>query len=410
MKKLILTTLNNNDEIWYRCFVPFILSLRKTDYDGDIGVISYHLSSEKREKLAEHNVLIFEAEYRFNELLIDRHISTALIAQNYDYEQIALYDADIWFSSPNLTIFEQVQDNYSLHCCYDVIKPTFLTSCIPDNKKNEVQEKFNQLYHNQQYIWQAGVLIAHKQGWINYLNYIEKTLGNLMDFSMVYGIDACVLNLYAYDTNQVTHISEKYNCLPYWGIKLNDIDNGGYFTLNNEMVEGVHVTRFHRMSKEYNYIFLYKNYYLQYGTAFSLNILDIHQYTHCGKIFSTLQQKSSHLLTVEYIECNALLSDIDTNGIIASKDSLFLNFTGNSTLTLRNNQQDFKIGFIYQALPNKEIPTQIKITLNNRELDLELNKFYLIEILSGDILQLSSCDIWKEKTGIRYVFHDVKFI
>lgn len=126
MKKLILTTLNNNDEIWYRCFVPFILSLRKTNYDGDIGVISYDLSPEKRKKLAEHNVLIFEAEYRFNELLIDRHISTALIAQNYDYEQIALYDADIWFSSPNLTIFEQVQDHYSFHCCYDVIKPTFL--------------------------------------------------------------------------------------------------------------------------------------------------------------------------------------------------------------------------------------------------------------------------------------------
>lgn len=354
--------------------------------------------------------MIFESENRFDELLIDRHISTALIAQRYDYEQIALYDADIWFSSSNLTIFEQVQDHYSLHCCYDVIKPTFLTNCIPNNKKNEVQEKFNQLYHTQQYVWQAGVLIAHKQGWTNYLNYIEKTLGNLTDFSMVYGIDACVLNLYAYDTNQVTHISEKYNCLPYWGIKLNDTDNGGYFTLNDEMVEGVHVTRFHRMSKEYNYISLYKNSYLQYGIAFSLNVSDIHQYTHCGEIFSTLPQKGNHLLTVEYIECKALLSDIDTNGLIASKDSLFLNFTGNSTLTLRNNQQDFKIGFIYQALPNKEMPTQIKITLNNRELDLELNKFYLIEILSGHTLQLSSSDIWQEKTGIRYVFHDVKFI
>lgn len=36
MKILILTALDNNDEIWYRCFIPFILSLRQTNYSDDI--------------------------------------------------------------------------------------------------------------------------------------------------------------------------------------------------------------------------------------------------------------------------------------------------------------------------------------------------------------------------------------
>ena len=51
MKRLILTAINDSDEIWYSCFVPFILSLRKTNYQDDIGVITYHLSREKKEKL-----------------------------------------------------------------------------------------------------------------------------------------------------------------------------------------------------------------------------------------------------------------------------------------------------------------------------------------------------------------------
>ena len=45
-------------------------------------------------------------------MLLDRHISVADIAEKYAYEQIAFYDADIWFPSQTLTIFDQIMDMY----------------------------------------------------------------------------------------------------------------------------------------------------------------------------------------------------------------------------------------------------------------------------------------------------------
>lgn len=52
MKRIILTALDNNNTIWYEQFLPFILSLQKTDFytekKGDIGVLDYGLSLEKK--------------------------------------------------------------------------------------------------------------------------------------------------------------------------------------------------------------------------------------------------------------------------------------------------------------------------------------------------------------------------
>lgn len=52
MKGIILTALDNNNTIWYEQFLPFILSLQKTDFytekKGDIGVLDYGLSLEKK--------------------------------------------------------------------------------------------------------------------------------------------------------------------------------------------------------------------------------------------------------------------------------------------------------------------------------------------------------------------------
>lgn len=121
MKRLILTALNDSDEIWYSCFVPFILSLRKTNYQDDIGVITYHLSQGKKEKLQENNILIFEGGKYLPDLSIDRSLTAASIAEEYHYDQIALYDADIWFPKTDLTLFDKLQNEQSLYACYDVI-------------------------------------------------------------------------------------------------------------------------------------------------------------------------------------------------------------------------------------------------------------------------------------------------
>ena len=63
MKRIILTALDNNNTIWYEQFLPFILSLQKTDFytekKGDIGVLDYGLSLEKKSVLEKNNIFCF---------------------------------------------------------------------------------------------------------------------------------------------------------------------------------------------------------------------------------------------------------------------------------------------------------------------------------------------------------------
>ena len=58
MKKLILVALNDNDDIWFNCFIPFAITLKSTNYDGEIGIISYNLSNNKKEKLFFYKKII----------------------------------------------------------------------------------------------------------------------------------------------------------------------------------------------------------------------------------------------------------------------------------------------------------------------------------------------------------------
>lgn len=57
-KRIILTALNHNEKLWYEQFIPFISTLKKTDYEGDIGVIDYGITSEAKDVLAKNNVLV----------------------------------------------------------------------------------------------------------------------------------------------------------------------------------------------------------------------------------------------------------------------------------------------------------------------------------------------------------------
>lgn len=59
MKRIVLTALNDNNKIYYDNLIPFILSIKETDYEGDIGIIDYGLSQDKKEVLKANNILLF---------------------------------------------------------------------------------------------------------------------------------------------------------------------------------------------------------------------------------------------------------------------------------------------------------------------------------------------------------------
>lgn len=405
MKKLILTALDNNDEIWYRCFIPFILSLRQTNYSYDIGVISYQLSLEKQEILKSNGIIIFESENKFPEILVDRHYTASIISQDYDY--LAFYDADIWFSYKELTVFEQLKDNKSLYCCYDVIHPPFLLQPLPDNRFEATQQKFQALIEVQQYFWQVGLIAGSKQAWENYRHYIEHDLFSLSEFRMQYGIDTTILNLYSCDTKQVKHISEKYNCLPYWGIQLT---TENYFSLNNQPVEAVHITRYHRESKEYNYIQLNQLNYLNDGAKFSLLRSKILYYSNCGHLFSSLPQKENNApLFIEQLSCSYLSANIDLEGVFYQKDDLIIDLSSDSEIFLKNSSsQTINMIFSFQEKLNTRLPCYMYFELNEEKLNLERNISYSLIINPYSYVKLTTSDLWSNGTGIRYIFRGIR--
>ena len=81
MKRIILTALSQNHNLWYEQFIPFIITLRNTSYVGDIGVINYGLSDEYIETLNRNNILIFSPLNAVTNLALDRHISASHIAK-----------------------------------------------------------------------------------------------------------------------------------------------------------------------------------------------------------------------------------------------------------------------------------------------------------------------------------------
>lgn len=223
MQKLILTALDDNDPLWYDNLIPFLLSLRQTDYDGEVGVLDYGLSAAKREVLEGHQVRLFTPSHRCSELLLDRHLSAADIAEVHGVAQLAVIDCDIWFPQPHLDLFAQMQSMDKLYCAFDPWRCTFLISCVVDEAVKEIREQLDTLQQQQGYVWQAGMILGGRDAWINYRDY---AVGCLKEnhFKAVYGIDATLLNLYSIQHDGVAWLHSKYNCPPVWGIEHKQTD------------------------------------------------------------------------------------------------------------------------------------------------------------------------------------------
>lgn len=265
MKRLILTALDDNNKIWFENLIPFILSLRRTNYKGDIGIIDYGLSEVKKICLKEHNIKIFDPSYGCKELLLDRHISAADIAQNYNYDQIAVYDCDIWFPSHHLDIFEQIKNKKNLYATYDAWRCTFLDNCVESESKKTVSAKIDAVVSKNGYVWQVGLILGSTEAWLLYKQYIEEQLNIKNYLKPIYGVDTTLFNLYALDSEKVRFIHQKYNCPPVWGIELKHDEGNLAPLVKGKIIQGIHITRNHRNDKMLAYPYVFESYYHQEG-------------------------------------------------------------------------------------------------------------------------------------------------
>lgn len=340
---------------------------------------------------------MFEAFNICHNLLLDRFISTSKIAEHYDI--VALYDVDIWFPKHDLTLFEQVQDPSLLYCCYDVIIPPFILSGAKD--KTEVKSKLDNLLTKQNYYWQAGLTVAHRQAWIKYGEYILNYL-NKGNYKLEYGIDATILNLYSAEINNVSLLNKKYNCLPFWGI---NIDKVNFFPLrvDNEEIEGIHITRYHRETSDFSFLKTHIDLYLEKGENFLPEKPSLYHYQNCNNLFHNINNKHSNPFYCNEIFCHSFSYQWLNENLLAidaiDTFEMKLTYTG---------KDPCQIAIGYQAILNKHQPVKFKVYLNGRDIMALKDTMLPITINLNDELIIQSLHLRKD-FGVRILLSQVNF-
>ena len=411
MKRIILTALDNNNTIWYEQFLPFILSLQKTDFytekKGDIGVLDYGLSLEKKAVLEKNNIFLFPPSHCYSEMLLDRHISVVDIAEKYAYEQIAFYDADIWFPSQTLTVFDQIIHEDNLYCAYDAWRCSFLADVVPNEQQENEYKKLDEIESKYGYVWQAGVILGHKNAFIKYKNYAENLLLK-NNFSMKYGIDATVLNRYSYDENKVSLLPTKYNCTPLWGVKHLVKNNHHLFLIENEQVEGFHITRNHREDKLITFNGLYPDDFYERGKAFQTENYVL--YNIIRESLVTNNSESQTKLSLNYAKANGHLLIKFDSGDLFRKGALCVECSGESTISFINNQDSPVILYwLYSGIAT--YPECTRIYVNNGAIFTpKQNRYYKDIIGAGKTISFNTQDLNVEENRIQWVFASLQIV
>ncbi|MFZ7224538.1 hypothetical protein [Avibacterium avium] len=399
-KHLILTALDDNTQLWYENFIPFVLSLRKESADYDIGVIDYGLSERKKAILAEQNIQIFPSTNECQELLLDRHLSTAQIANNTDYENVAIFDADIWFPHYELTVFQQINDPKSLYATYDVFACTFLTQCVKEDAKQTIKQKINLVKENNRgSVWQAGAIVGSAQAWQNYREYCLSQLTNYdSPFLQEYGIDATLLNLYQLDTNQVRHISAKYNCVPAWGVRIKSEQGRIKFDLasSGEPIEALHITRNYRKDNNIIYPAIHSHTYYQEGKAFQLSDGSLKNFApESFAIYPTENSKTLKLTSAKSNAAIILSEEHNTQGIN-------IQVGGESEIFLLNEQQEtLRIICYYMPVFNKTLCNEIFITYKQGyRFSPVIGRAFYVDLAPQESLSLHTQDLDQEHSVV----------
>lgn len=414
MKNLILTALDNNDIFWFDHLVPFLLSLNNTGYQGNIGVISYGLSERKKEILKKNGYLIFDAENKYKTIYIDRQYTAAIIAEKFDFDFIALFDTDIWFPAPELTLFSEIKNIDSLYCCYDVTYGDFVEGCVYKQHRPQIRQLIQQFLYKHKNLWQVGVVVGAKNAWIKYNQYMMNSLNKGDVFTQEYGIDTLLIALYSIQEEKVLPLPTKYNCIPTCGkLKHSNINQQGKitneysFTVDNESVQAIHITGPFRLYERNFYEFFEHcgiNYF-ENGKEFRLEEKRFNTIKSNGieQLFLNVDNKNFHVLKLLRVQSETPVS------FSRNSDNLFINVGCKTHLTLKNeNNISINLHFTIQHPLGKRITKGRFIYYQQKTPTIyPLNKWSDITLNPNEEVTLVSYDIDTDAELI-WVLHQVQ--
>lgn len=417
MKDIVLTALNNNGKLWYEQFIPFIISLRTTTYNGDIGVINYGLPQNALNVLKKNNIIVFEPSNIVSNLALDRHFSAYTIAKDFGYDKVALFDADIWFPSEKFTLFENIIDHNVLYATPDNQISTFIYNCIQDSNQEgysykDLNNKLVSIAEKYGFIWQLGLVAGHKNAWKSYNDYLYRMIKNSF-VTMSYGIDTTLFNLYSAEKDQVKPLHKKYNCIPNWEINfIFQSEKFKYFTVDNEIVEAIHTPGDFRLNGQYSLAKLFPNKLIELGKVYRLEDSPVYHIIEESLTYPKIEN-SHKTLKLEYAKANYIkIKTLDNTEISQTLGALCLEVGGYSKICLSNyHDKEIKFIYSYHALPHHDLCDSINVYKEGLSSYLiKENKYYSVILSPNEKIyfQTDAVDINTKK--IRWVFENMRLV
>lgn len=415
MRKIILTAVDDNDEFYYNHLISFLLSLENTDYDGDIGIISYDLSPEKQQVLIQNGCIIFNAPKKYQSIFLDRQFTVKLIAEQFNYDQLALYDTDILFPNKELTIFSQIIENQKLYLSRDFMYSQFIEDCIKDEFREDISTKIKSFLNKNGFVWQVGVMIGHKSAWQNYIDYLEDLL-NSNKFIDIFGIDTTAICLYSIEKDGIAILSEKYNCLPsskgfhYTNIDAdNSVMSRRLFRYNDENIEGLHVVGPYREwgRNFYEYSNHYGSHFYSEGKKYRPFPTEYRQLD-INDLISLENNPSSDKVILNAV---SIISEENINYYLDKHDLIIVSTAG-FQLTLKNPlPHNITLFFAVQSVLDYKLSLGRFIFQKGKDQTIYFsNKWFRIEFEPNEEVILCSYDLDNKNAKLSWRFHHLQLI
>lgn len=266
-KTMMMIALDDNDHAWREMLIPFVVSLRQTNYVGRIGVIAYGMSEEKLQILRDQDIDIVPPA-RKTTLPCDRFLSAANFVAEHEIDRAALYDADIWFQPGAFDLFDQLTDPARMYAATDTWFCDFITTpIIGPNSDYLLNLTLNSVFDRFGTAFQAGLIAGSREAWSHFGYFINDCFDRIStDFNLTFGLDTTFVNLYA-GLGNVVQVDKVYNFVSKWGIRESIDYASGKVVLTSDgaRIQALHMTGDVRYEPCWRYSNLHGDVFMRLG-------------------------------------------------------------------------------------------------------------------------------------------------
>lgn len=266
----VCVAINNNDNAWHQMLVPFILSLRRTDYTGHVAVIGFGLSQQKIEILRANAVNVIESAEK--SLAVGRYIEVARLCDyNPGLKKVALYDADIWFCHHHFDLFDQIDGN-NIFACKDAFFCSFINERLIGPNLGENNRLVCEVaVARMGGAIQAGLVAGTVAAWQDFSRHVTDCMARVgTDFDAGYGFDTTILHLWAAQ-DRVARLPEVQNYVVKNGVGEGwGASSAPIFFGPGGPIRGLHMTSDVRFTNFWRYYANHRDEALEKGRVFAL--------------------------------------------------------------------------------------------------------------------------------------------